>query len=56
MTKRQIEQAFEHIADDVVKRCQRVDCTLEELQRGIGQIHRALATIERIIAEERLRS
>jgi hypothetical protein len=33
-----------------------VPCTLEELQRGISQVQDGLATLERSIAEERLRS
>jgi hypothetical protein len=47
---------FESLTNDFVERLLRVPCTLEELQRGIGQVQDGLATLERSIAEERLRS
>jgi hypothetical protein len=44
--RRSISQVFESLTNDFV-----------ELQRGIGQVHDGLATLERSIAEEeRLRS
>jgi hypothetical protein len=54
--QRSISQVFESLTDDFVERLLRVPCTLEELQRGIGQVQDGLATLERSIAEERLRS
>ena len=54
--RRSISKAFESLTDDFVERLLHVPCTLEELQRGIGQVQEGLATLERSIAEERLRS
>jgi hypothetical protein len=54
--RRSISQVFESLTNDFVERLLRVPCTLEELQRGIGQVQDGLATLERSIAEERLRS
>ena len=55
--RRSICQVFESLTNDFVERLLRVPCTLEELQRGIGQVQDGLATLERSIAEEeRLRS
>jgi hypothetical protein len=54
--RRSISKAFESLTDDFVERLLHVPCTLEELQRGIGQVQDGLATLERSIAEERLRS
>jgi hypothetical protein len=54
--RRSISQVFESLTNDLVERLLRVPCTLEELQRRIGQVQDGLATLERSIAEERLRS
>jgi hypothetical protein len=54
--RRSISQVFESLTDDFVERLLHVPCTLEELQRGIAQVQDGLATLERSIAEERLRS
>jgi hypothetical protein len=55
--RRSISQVFESLTNDFVERLLRVPCTLEGLQRGIGQVQDGLATLERSIAEEeRLRS
>jgi len=54
--RRSISKAFESLTDHFVERLLHVPCTLEELQRGIGQVQDGLATLERSIAEERLRS
>jgi hypothetical protein len=54
--RRLISQVFESLTNDFVERLLQVPCTLEELQHGIGQVQEGLATLERSIAEERLRS
>jgi hypothetical protein len=54
--RRSISQVFESLTNDFVERLLRVPCTLEELQRGIGQVQDGLGALERSIAEERLRS
>ena len=50
------DEEFLRIADQIVARLLRVDCSLETLQAGLGQVQQALADLERIVREERLRS
>jgi hypothetical protein len=53
---RSSHEDFLSIADRLTARLLRVDCSLEQLQVGIGQVQQALADFERIVRDERLRS
>jgi hypothetical protein len=46
---------LESLTDAFVERLLRAPCTLEELQRAIGQVQDGIATLERSIADKRLR-
>jgi hypothetical protein len=40
----------------VIARLLRVDCSIEQLQAGLGLMQQALADLERVVRDERLRS
>jgi hypothetical protein len=44
------------IADRVITRLLRVDCSIEQLQAGLCLMQQALADLERVVRDERLRS
>jgi hypothetical protein len=51
-----VERQFQHIADDVIRRTERIQCTLEQRQRGLGTVIDALQTMLHVVTEQRLRS
>jgi hypothetical protein len=55
-SSRTSEQEFLRIADRVIARLLRVDCSIEQLQAGLGLMQQALADLERVVRDERLRS
>ena len=53
---RDVERDFQRIADDMIRRTERIHCTLEQRQQGLGIIINALQIMLDIVTEERLRS
>jgi hypothetical protein len=51
-----VEQQFQRIADETIRRTERIHCTLEQRQQGLGTIINALQSMLRIVTEQRLRS
>ena len=50
-----IEQQFGKLADDLLRRVERIPCTLEERQRGLLEVQRRIDLMLRIVTEERLK-
>ena len=53
---RDVERGFQRIADDMIRRTERIHCTLEQRQQGLGIVINALQIMLAIVTEERLRS
>jgi len=53
---RDVEREFQRIADDMIRRTERIQCTLEQRQQGLGIVMNALQIMLDIVTEERLRS
>jgi hypothetical protein len=51
-----VELQFQRIADDAIRRTERIPCTLEQRQQGLGILINALQTMLHIVTEQRLRS
>jgi hypothetical protein len=51
-----VERQFQRIADDAIRRTERIQCTLEQRQQGLGAVITALQTMLYIVTEQRLRS
>jgi hypothetical protein len=47
-----IEPQFQRIADDAIRRTERIQCTLEQRQRGLGAVINALQTMLHIVTEQ----
>ena len=50
-----IEHQFGKLADDLLRRGERIPCTLEERQRGLLEVQRRIDLMLRIVTEERLK-
>jgi len=52
----QAERKFQQIADQMIRRTERIQCTLEQRQVGLRIVINSLQTMLDIVTEERLRS
>jgi hypothetical protein len=52
----QVERKFQRIADEMIRRTERIQCTLEQRQLGLRIVINSLQTMLDIVTEERLRS
>ena len=52
----QVDRKFQQLADETVRRTERIQCTLEQRQVGLRIVINSLQTMLDIVTEERLRS